>query len=237
MSQDQKLCVALQVLADFQDHDGDEFCSRPTDERIIEAAEFARSALTVTQHHGVGDLSNAVLAALDALGDDAAVHIFPDDLDKCGRSECVVEVCSVRAGSPTHGKTVPLFSREQVATALLEASEQPAAISKSEPQPNEQLRLEDIAAMKDELAKIAVAVGRSKADGLDCDWFELADDVAALAAGVPKGWDVYRLGNSDDLLVVSPPDGSSVTLSPQGTGLASQLLYQLATTLMGGPKL
>lgn len=98
------------------------------------------------------------------------------------------------------------------------------------------LRLEDIAAMKDELAKIAVAVGRSKTDGNDCDWFELAGDVAALAAGVPKGWDVYRLGNSDDLIVVSAPDGRSVTLSPQGTGLASQLLYQLATTLMGGPK-
>lgn len=62
----------------------------------------------------------AVLAALDALGDDAAAHIFPDDLEKCSRSECVVMVTSVRAGSQTHGHTVPLFSREQVATAINE---------------------------------------------------------------------------------------------------------------------
>lgn len=98
------------------------------------------------------------------------------------------------------------------------------------------LRLEDIAAMMDELARIAVAVGRSKTDGHDCDWFDLSGDVAALAAGIPKDWSLCRFPNSEEILVVSAPDGLSVTLSPQGTGLASQLLYQLATALMGGPK-
>lgn len=287
MSQDQQLQRALDTLENMLRH----FTRTPSSikdsdhrARSHEAIKTLRAALTATQR--AGELSNSVLAALDALGDDAAVHIFPDDLDKCGRSECVVEVCSVRAGSPTHGKTVPLFSREQVATALIDAAaqqeqppdderdaetelncaeevldaisvdlnmeqtafdcigdyitavveaikKQPTA-SKPEAQPDEQLRLEDIAAMRDELAKIAVAVGRSKADGHDCDWFELAVDVAALAAGVPKGWDMYRLNNSDETLVVSPPDGSGLALNPQGLGLASQLLYQLATTLMGG---
>lgn len=49
MSQDQQLREALQVLADFSEHDGDEFCSQPTDERILKAAKFARSFLTATQ--------------------------------------------------------------------------------------------------------------------------------------------------------------------------------------------
>lgn len=59
-----------------------------------------------------------VLAALDELKDDAAVHIYPDDLEKCSRSECAVTVYSVRCGRMTGEKTVPLFSREQVAEAL-----------------------------------------------------------------------------------------------------------------------
>lgn len=63
---------------------------------------------------------------LDELKDDAAVHIWPDDLAKCQTSECVVEVASVRLGSPD-GKTVPLFSREQVAAALQWAASQQAA--------------------------------------------------------------------------------------------------------------
>lgn len=63
---------------------------------------------------------------LDDLKDDAAVHIWPDDLAKCQTSECVVEVASVRLGSPD-GKTVPLFSREQVAAALQWAASQQAA--------------------------------------------------------------------------------------------------------------
>jgi hypothetical protein len=42
-------------------------------------------------------------------------------LAKCQTSECAVTVYSVRIGSPT-GKTVPLFSREQVAEALLSAA-------------------------------------------------------------------------------------------------------------------
>jgi len=60
---------------------------------------------------------SAVLAYLDDLKDDAIAHIWPDDLERCQTSECVVEVTSVRMGSPD-GKTVPLFSREQVAEAL-----------------------------------------------------------------------------------------------------------------------
>lgn len=61
--------------------------------------------------------ADAVLAYLDALQDDAAVHIFPSDLRRCATSECTATVYSVRVGSPD-GKTVPLFSREQVAAAL-----------------------------------------------------------------------------------------------------------------------
>lgn len=63
------------------------------------------------------DKIKRVLARLDALGDDAAAHIWPTDLERCMRQECVVKVSSVRMGSPD-GKTVPLFSREQVAAAL-----------------------------------------------------------------------------------------------------------------------
>jgi len=60
---------------------------------------------------------SAVLAYLDDLKDDAAAHIWPDDLERCQTRECVVGVTSVRMGSP-NGNTVPLFSREQVAEAL-----------------------------------------------------------------------------------------------------------------------
>ena len=60
---------------------------------------------------------DAVLSYLDALKDDAAAHIYPDDLQRCATSECTATVYSVRVGSPD-GKTVPLFSREQVAEAL-----------------------------------------------------------------------------------------------------------------------
>lgn len=73
-----------------------------------------------------GEVERA-LAYLDDLKDDAAVHIWPDDLGKCQTSECVVEVYSVRMGSPD-GKTVPLFSRDQVAEAVraaLSHKEQP----------------------------------------------------------------------------------------------------------------
>lgn len=63
------------------------------------------------------DREDAVLAYLDKLEDDAAVHIWPDDLAKCQTSECVVEVASVRMGSPD-GKTLPLFSRDQVRDAV-----------------------------------------------------------------------------------------------------------------------
>lgn len=60
---------------------------------------------------------DAVLAYLDALRDDAIAHIWPEDLRKCQTSECVVEVASVRLVSPS-GKTLPLFSREQVRDAI-----------------------------------------------------------------------------------------------------------------------
>ena len=60
---------------------------------------------------------SAVLAYLDDLSDDAAAHIYPSDLEKCSNSECVVEVCSVRAGNGLE-RTVPLFSRGQVVEAL-----------------------------------------------------------------------------------------------------------------------
>lgn len=65
-------------------------------------------------------LSDAVLAHLDDLKDDAAAHIWPDDLERCQTSECVVQVASVRMGSPD-GTTVPLFSRDQVAEAIEQA--------------------------------------------------------------------------------------------------------------------
>lgn len=62
-------------------------------------------------------VKDAVLNSLDDLGDEAAVHIYPDDLEKCDQCECVVSVYSVRMGSPS-GKTVPLFSRQQVSAAI-----------------------------------------------------------------------------------------------------------------------
>lgn len=82
-------------------------------------AALAQQAAPTVPH------AESVLAALDALGDEAAAHIFPCDLEKCSRSECVVKVASVRMGSSDGDHTVPLFSREQVAEALLSAS--PAA--------------------------------------------------------------------------------------------------------------
>lgn len=69
---------------------------------------------------------SAVLDYLDALSDDAAAHIFPDDLQRCATSECTVTVFSVRAGSPDQGHTVPLFNREQVVAALKAGCEMPA---------------------------------------------------------------------------------------------------------------
>ena len=60
---------------------------------------------------------SALLAYLVDMGDEAAVHIWPDDLDLCGRRECEVPVYSVRMGSP-EGNTVPLFSLQQIAEAF-----------------------------------------------------------------------------------------------------------------------
>lgn len=64
------------------------------------------------------DLLALALDELDALGDDAAVHIYPADLEKCGRSECTATVFSVRVGNPDGEKSVPLFSRAQIIAAL-----------------------------------------------------------------------------------------------------------------------
>lgn len=73
---------------------------------------------------------SAVLAYLDGLSDDAAAHIYPSDLEKCSNSECVVEVCSVRAGNGIE-RTVPLFSRSQVVEALNAARTRGDEVGKS----------------------------------------------------------------------------------------------------------
>ena len=100
--------------------------SKPADDEQQELARMKEVLRTTPGMHGTfdgvgkpaeGGVVDAVLARLDALDDDAAVHIWPDDLEKCMTSECVVEVASVRMGSPD-GKTVPLFSRAQVAEAV-----------------------------------------------------------------------------------------------------------------------
>lgn len=62
-------------------------------------------------------LSDPVLAFLDALGDDAAAHMYPEDIERCSSSECAVTAFSVRVGSP-EGHSEPLFTRAQVADAL-----------------------------------------------------------------------------------------------------------------------
>ena len=62
------------------------------------------------------DLLAGLLAHLNDLGDEAAVHIWPDHLERCAKQECAVEVYSVRMGSPS-GNTVPLFSLAQIAEA------------------------------------------------------------------------------------------------------------------------
>lgn len=62
--------------------------------------------------------ASLVLKYLDNLLDDAAVHIFPDDLEKCSRSECAVTVFSVRVGGEHGSHSVPLFSRAQVMEGL-----------------------------------------------------------------------------------------------------------------------
>ena len=60
---------------------------------------------------------DSVLTHLDSLLDDAAAHIYPSDLRKCQEGECTVTVASVRMGNRDE-RSVPLFSREQVADAL-----------------------------------------------------------------------------------------------------------------------
>jgi hypothetical protein len=71
-------------------------------------------------------LSERVLQELADLKDDAAVHIHPRDLEKCASSECVVQVYSVRVGGPNGEHTVPLFSTEQVAQAIANATKESA---------------------------------------------------------------------------------------------------------------
>lgn len=98
------------------------FRSEPTDDDLRALHEALRPASGRFVHADSAQpeqvaQDSAVLAFLDDLKDDAAAHIWPDDLERCQTSECVVEVTSVRMGSPD-GKTVPLFSREQVAEAI-----------------------------------------------------------------------------------------------------------------------
>lgn len=175
--------------------------------------------------------------------EEKALGAFLAAMHECGHDgakmrEAMLTSLGIAASVPVkrsriHALSVALGNPKEVA-AIVGDTVEDSLVEMAATRLTEQLRLEDIAAMKDELAKIAVAVGRSKTDGNDCDWFELAADVAALAAGIPNGWSMNRLPNSNEILIVSAPDGISVPLSPQGTGLASQLLYQLATTLMGG---
>lgn len=65
----------------------------------------------------VATVGERVLAILDELKDEAAAHMYPDDLEKFSCRECTAVAYSVRVGSPD-GKSVPLFTREQVVEAL-----------------------------------------------------------------------------------------------------------------------
>lgn len=63
------------------------------------------------------DARDAVLAHLDGLLDDAAAHIYPSDLNKFQTGEHTATVASVRMGNSSE-RSVPLYSREQVAEAF-----------------------------------------------------------------------------------------------------------------------
>lgn len=91
-------------------------------EGVIEFSNAMQDALAEKNKGEV--VAIEVLTYLDDLKDEAAVHIWPDDLENCMCSECAVTVHSVRMGSP-EGKTVPLFSRQQVAEALAHTTPQP----------------------------------------------------------------------------------------------------------------
>ena len=97
------------------------FCEDIMPELTVEALKAIRAALPSPAPVPAAVPVERILAYLDDLKDDAAAHIWPEDLERCQTSECVVEVTSVRMGSP-EGRTMPLFSREQVADAIRAAS-------------------------------------------------------------------------------------------------------------------
>lgn len=98
-------------------HTGEEHEGEATYTRHDDAPPPLCDAECLYTHPAPAVQGEAVLAYLDGLSDDAAAHIFPDDLQRCATRECTATVYSVRVGSPD-GKTVPLYSREQVAEAL-----------------------------------------------------------------------------------------------------------------------
>lgn len=55
----------------------------------------------------------------------------------------------------------------------------------------ERERAEQFDALCDEMAKIAVIVGRSETDGRDVDWFELSDDVQRALQDARRDLDAY----------------------------------------------
>lgn len=128
---------------------------------------------------------------LDDLKDDAAVHIWPDDLAKCQTSECVVSVYSVRMGSPD-GKTVPLFSREQVQAALQWQAEQ----QKGETDPLDMPLPCDITVGHVTMSKgvpLRSLVFRMKA------LYELAQE-AATPHGVPPGYVLVPVEPTEEMI-------------------------------------
>lgn len=100
----------------------DEEFRRIREDRLRAAASASKEAQEAALAAQGSLNENAVLEYLDTLQDDAAAHIWPDDLERCRTSECTVEVASVRMSSPD-GKTVPLFSRDQVVDALIAAQQ------------------------------------------------------------------------------------------------------------------
>ena len=78
------------------------------------------------------DARDAALAHLDGLLDDAAAHIYPSDLNKFQTGEHTATVASVRMGNSSE-RSVPLYSREQVAEAFdaAQAAQQGGAARKT----------------------------------------------------------------------------------------------------------
>jgi hypothetical protein len=109
-----------------------------------------------------------------------------EDDGKCryvnGGPACMNEESAPNAAVPkTMSEFVhaPEAVREQIGEEVGKAaSERQAALS-------HELPSESVEAMRQELAAVAVACGRSKADGHDVDWHELHKDVAPRSSSVP----------------------------------------------------